>query len=710
MARDAHRRLRRRRRLFRDLGLPHHGPSSPAPAEVVPRPPRVLGSPHPADPARRLLVLAVTAIASRILLPETRWPANASEIIASALYVENWALAASSVDYLASAAAPTTVQHYWSLSIEEQFYLVWPVFLAVVYWLVRRLRLAPRSVVRLAMLAVVSGSLYLSITATADDPAGAYFVTQTRVWELAMGGFIATLPPLTRWRPSSWVVDGLPWVGLAMILAAGMAFTDTTPFPGTAALLPVVGAAIVIVAAARGPRSPTRLLALRPIQHVGDTSYSIYLWHWPLIVLWPYAFGQVDAIPIAIASIGLAWASKALVEDTFRFAPSLQPLGPTFRFAAIGMIVVSLIGGGLRIEAQLRIDAAVASPAGLEELTGDRLVDDDWENWDDPVTVPSPAASEPGSPAGGGSTAQPGPSAKPAAASPSLDPAAAIRSCRGAAAIVRGFDVCPQDASARMIPDPVAAAGDMSDAYRDGCWIYTPFTAHTTCRYGDGEVKIAIVGNSHAGQWLPALQVLAKRHGWKITTFLASRCNATDATLELWGGTAGCLDYGRWVMEETRGDAFDLVITSQRQSVTTSGDDRRETRAAAEDGYRTYLQRWSRGGTNVLILRDTPFPGHTLDSVPDCLVAHRSNQAACAGTREEWRSTDPLYDVAVELGLPGVATIDTTPFLCTETTCPAVIGSVVVYFDASHMTATYSRTTARFIEADILAALSPASP
>src|SRR4051794_16600582 len=134
-----------------------------------------------------LLVLAVTAIAGRILLPETRWPANAGEIVASAFYVENWTLAATSVDYLASQAAPTPVQHYWSLSIEEQFYLVWPVMLLAVFWLVRRLGVSPTRPARAAILALVLSSLAISINATAADPASAYFVTQARVWELAAG-------------------------------------------------------------------------------------------------------------------------------------------------------------------------------------------------------------------------------------------------------------------------------------------------------------------------------------------------------------------------------------------------------------------------------------------------------------------------------------------------------------------------------------------
>ena len=135
----------------------------------------------------------------------------------------------------------------------------------------------------------------------------------------------------------------------------------------------------MILAAASGRRSPVQLLGVRPIQHVGDTSYSIYLWHWPLIVLWPYAFGDHAPLPIVVASIGLATASKVLVEDAFRFAPSFQPLVPTFRFAAIGMVVLALLGGGLRFEAQLGVDAAVASAASLDDLTDEGLDDLVWE-------------------------------------------------------------------------------------------------------------------------------------------------------------------------------------------------------------------------------------------------------------------------------------------------------------------------------------------
>jgi peptidoglycan/LPS O-acetylase OafA/YrhL len=646
---------------------------------------------------RRLLpaafvVLAVTAVASRLIAPETQWASIAGQTIASAFYVQNWVLAANSVDYLAAAEAPTPVQHYWSLSVEEQFYVFWPILILAIFWLAGRARLWPSIVTRVAMLAVIGGSLYVSITATAADPANAYFITPTRVWELAAGGLVATLPPLVAWRVSGRVVVGVAWIGFAMLLVAAAVISATTPFPGTAALLPVVGTALVIFAAADGPVSPTRLLRVRPVQHLGDTSYSIYLWHWPLIALWPYALGPitpVGSVVIVAATIGLASITKVHVEDRFRFAPSMQPLWPTFRFAVVGMLVLAIAGSAQLLDSQLRLNAEMASVANGTDL---------------------PDLLDPGS-TGGTPTDGPQATAAPGeTAPPNATPG--ITSCIGAAAIVRGFDACPQDPAAKMVPSPVAASADKSHAYRDGCWNYAPFASRITCHYGSsasGAITVALVGNSHAGQWLPTLEVLAKQHSWSITTYLASQCNVTDAPLEFYSSakSAGCGTYGDWVVSQIRGHAFDLVFWSERQSVPTKGDSWSTTGPTAAAGYTTLLQALSRAGTNVLVVQDTPFPG---SSIPDCLSLHTKNEAACDGTPSSWAWMNPLYDTAVSLALPGISTLESHHYLCTATVCPAVIGSVVAYFDGSHMTATYARTLGPFVDATIEAALALAGP
>jgi peptidoglycan/LPS O-acetylase OafA/YrhL len=600
-----------------------------------------------------ILVLAATAVAARLVAPSTQWRSIATEVIASALYVQNWVLAGTSVDYLAAASVPTPTQHFWSLSVEEQFYVFWPVVILAVFWLAQRSSVRSIVVAQVAMLAIILGSLTVSVIATSAEPASAYFVTPIRVWELAIGGFLATLTPLSVRRVPPEIPAVVAWGGVVMVVVAGVAFTGATAFPGYAALLPVVGTALVIYAASRHRWSPTTPFSVRPIQHLGDISYSVYLWHWPLIALTPYVVGSVGwigGIAIIAATVILATLTKVFVEDRFRFARSLQRLVPTYRFAAAGMIALTLLAGLQLVEVQLRTRAATAQLASVE------LTSDD---------------------------------------------------CFGAAAIARGFDVCPQDPAGPMFPQPALAKDDRSDAYADECWTNPPFTGRKTCTYGAGPVRIALVGNSHAGHWLPALQVLAERHGWTITTFLVSRCNATDAPLNFDTAqkTAGCLAYGQWILEQTAGARFDLVVTSQRQSVTVRGTTPATHLEAAVHGYKSYLAKWSEGGTNVLVIRDSPDPGQTLDSVPDCLAKHPANHDACDGTPTSWSWMDPLEQAARETPLPGISTINMQRYFCTDTRCPAVIGSVVTYFDASHMTATYARTLAPYLDGLILTAL-----
>lgn len=591
------------------------------------------------------LVLAFTAVASRLVAPPTQWEQIATEIVASALYVQNWALAATSVDYLAADGALTPTQHFWSLAVEEQFYLFWPLLILAVYWLAERRQRSGLAAARLAMLGVVGASLTVSVIATATEPASAYFITPTRVWELAVGGVLATLPSLSATRIPSRVVGAAAWAGIVLIVIAAVALDGSTPFPGMAALVPVAGSALVIAAAANGRWSPAPLLALRPVQHMGDISYSVYLWHWPLIALAPYLVGEIGwraAVAIAVATVVLATATKAFVEDPFRSAAWLQRVGTSYRFAAAGMVAIVAISAVQLVEVRVRAADAASEVAAAQAAAGD---------------------------------------------------------CFGAAAIARGPAACPGDGTARIVPEPLLARTDRSDAYRDDCWTNAPYTERTTCTYGDGPIRVALVGNSHAGHWLPALQVLAEEHGWTITTYLVSQCNATDGRLrfDTSDKAANCQAWGRWVLDQTSGDAYDLVITSERQSLPLEGHTFATTRDAAAGAYASYLTRWAADGTNIVVLRDTPDPGRTLKSVPDCLAENAGNPRECAGTSAAWAWMDPLADAARTLGLPTVRVADLTGLFCTDTTCPAVIGSVVVYFDASHMTATYARTLAPYL-------------
>ena len=240
-----------------------------------------------------LVVLAACALATKATVPETQWDQFFEEITASTAYLENWHLADAAVDYQALDDAPSPVRHFWSLSVEEQFYLVWPVLILFAL-VVLRGRIA------LVLGAVTAASFAWSLHKTATDPAAAYFVTPTRAWEFGVGGLLALLPAAAA-RPSR----ALALAGLAAVTVAAAAFSADTPFPGVAALLPVLGAAAVIQA---------RAFRFRPLEALGDISYSVYLWHWPLIVLAP----ELGAPVLLAATLALGWLSKVVVEDPVR--------------------------------------------------------------------------------------------------------------------------------------------------------------------------------------------------------------------------------------------------------------------------------------------------------------------------------------------------------------------------------------------------------
>lgn len=623
-----------------------------------------------------LLVLAVTLLATRIFAPALTWATTAREALAAALYVENWSLAQKAVDYLAADADPTAVQHFWSLSTEEQFYLVWPVLLLVLFLLarpaagpsgpagstgstgstgssgtgIRRRRPGARTAVGCGMAVVLLLSLACSVWLTGNDPARAYFVTFTRAWEFAAGGLVAGLPAGIAGRTPRPVRALLCWCGLAAVLVAGLRFTGATPFPGHAALLPVVGTAVVILFRGDGWYSAQSLWRLPGVQWTGGVSYSVYLWHWPLIILLPYVkgapAGTADRLGILALTVVLSGLTKTFVEDRFRVARPGSPLRGTYRAAAAGMVVVLGLGAALHAEAGWRERAA--------RRALDRAI-------------------------------------------------AGQNACFGADAAERGFTACPQDPRGPLVPDLSLAAEDKSDAYDDHCFTNAPYTARATCTYGTGPIKVALVGNSHAGQWLPAVQRLADQRGWTVTTYLVSYCNISTARPRLPDPVQAdnCVALGRWVGDRTSDGSYDLVITSARQSTLIAGNNWVGTDLLAQRAYRGFLRRWAAAGTRVLVVKDPVAPGDSIGRIPECLAKAGEDRDRCSWPLErpvpadprQYRYIDPLWSAARGMDDdPLVKTVEMDDLVCPQGRCRPVIGGVVTFSDASHLTATYVST------------------
>src|SRR3954471_5765185 len=310
-----------------------------------------------------LTVLAVTLLAAWAFLPESQRETTAVQGRAAALYLENWQLASDAVDYLAAENTPTAVQHFWSLGVEEQFYLGWPVLLLALTVLVPAAHRIRGYWVGLG--AVVLLSLAYSVHLTASQPASAYFVTWTRLWELAVGGLLALGAAATRRWAQQHPAAGtaVAAAGWCLILAVAVTYTSGTPFPGWRAAVPVLGAALVIAA-----HSQMSWHRVPGVQWLGDVSYSVYLWHWPLIVIAPVALGRltgspergpIDSILIVIATLVLAGLTKLYIEDKFRTPTWSRRVVPSLAAGALGMALIVTLATSLvvTVHRQERDDA-----------------------------------------------------------------------------------------------------------------------------------------------------------------------------------------------------------------------------------------------------------------------------------------------------------------------------------------------------------------
>ncbi|WP_433316995.1 SGNH hydrolase domain-containing protein [Micromonospora chersina] len=588
------------------------------------------------------LVLLAALLLTYLLLPDIRWRDTAGDVVSSAVYLVNWRLADQAVDYLAAGQAPSIVQHYWSLAVEEQFYLVWPVLLVGVAWLARRGRTPDSRFRALAFGAVGlvwAASFAWSVLLVEADPGRAYFVTTTRMWELAVGALLS-LAPIRRLTGAVAAAAG--WLGVAAIAASAVALSTSTPFPGTMALPATVGAALVIAAGATGRWGPVALLRLPPMQFLGGISYTLYLWHWPLLVVLTARMPDPEP-PVVVATVAvavvLAYLTSRLVE---------RPVWHSRRLAVRPRVALA-VGAActvLSVCAGLAFQSAVTAPA-----------------------------------------------APPLAGGVRDAPGAAVLTAGGAT----GAGV-PVDHVPSVVPDPSAARDDLPSVYPDRCHAGPTERAVLRCAYGpqDATVTIAVVGDSHAAQWVPTLRAIAERRNWRLLTYTKSGCPALDVEVVGADGQRPvdtCAAWNRDLPGRLAADRPNLVVTSSynysayRNGQTLKGS---EGRDALVDGMRRTWRSLARIAP-VVVLRDTPAP--RLD-VAECVSAHREELTRCAVPRDEALAGIGPLQVDAAQGLSGVRLVDLNDVICPADRCAAVIGGVLVYRDTNHLTATYARTLA----------------
>ena len=280
------------------------------------------------------LVLLITVAVATIALPPTVRTDTANAVTSATLYSANWFFAANSLDYLAAEDAPSPVLHFWSLGVEEQFYLVWPILLIALAAIARRRHTSLRRVFAGAAATIwvtsFAACVYLS---TAAQPI-AFFGSPTRFWQLATGALLAIATPRLLATPLlvRLLAQALGMIVLiASIFMMGGLIDRGLPYPGWIALIPTLATATVVAGGMRARHDGTsaidRLLALPGIQWLGGLSYSWYLWHWPVLVLWEAAVGDADrptTLALIVVALLLAWGSHELVENPVRFARGLR--------------------------------------------------------------------------------------------------------------------------------------------------------------------------------------------------------------------------------------------------------------------------------------------------------------------------------------------------------------------------------------------------
>lgn len=616
-------------------------------------------------PAMVVVVAAVTAL-GLLVLPSGRHIALLREAAASVLYVENWELIASQLEYEAAGASTSAFQHIWSLSVQGQFYLLWPLLTVLTVVAARRLGVRPGRAMMVTTTLVIAASFPFAVLLHESNQANAYLNTGTRLWELAVGAMLALVGPHVLPRVVRPVTG---WIGVALIVSCGLVLDGGALFPGPWALWPLAGFVLIMLSEHPARWGVTEVLRLRPFAWVGDISYALYLWHWPLLILWlahrgAASVGLVEAAGLLAASVLLAQLTLRLVER-----PATAGLGSRPALAGIaGAVVVAVVAAPSALGAttlQRQVDAELARQ---ERLTQAASKDTVLGTKHQPLVMDNPGARV-------------------------LDEESRVEAREG---------VTP-------IPDLTTLEQDQPDYYDRPCRqppegkgtgrvlvCDDPENPEGSPGWEDMPV-VVITGGSHAGQWAPAFHELAAQHGWRVLIVDKSGCQLTTNTGQYPAPrdhlpSASCREWNTGVVDTIDDLDPDLVFTIG----TTSLGQPESTSLGFLDQWQALRDR----ELPVAVVRDSP---RIREPLSECL-ARESDPSECAtdrtgGTGSGLADESPFEELAEEV--PDVDYIDLSDLYCPDGTCPAVIGNVVVFRDTSHLSSAYVRTLSRALSLEL---------
>ncbi|MDR1447922.1 MAG: acyltransferase [Candidatus Ancillula sp.] len=663
---------------------------------------------------RRLFPAAFISLALAFVLTLNYSPAsskvsNFKQILASSLYFQNWQLISDGQDYFLQDNSTSFVQHFWSLSVEEQFYILWPILFLVCFFLCIKTVLKQRAFLG-GILTIFLISLSYSIYYTPLHHDQAYFSTFTRIWELATGGllayyFVIYLPSIAksgnyqkkltvRFAKNVALRSALAVFGYIGVIYCAFTFDKSTPVPGLITLIPISLTALVIFCytdtleesvkgnefkPGRGEYSApirrltshfalgrilNRIIRLKPLQYLASISYEAYLLHFIFYMAVFYVKDGEISLHDKISAILLVFICssilKHLISDPVRFRLHI------------------LNGGGLHILRTYILGGFTTLTVVALCITSTQSILNHQQSF-----VPQQPQAE--------------------SASTKSD------NCFGAAAAVN--DKCDFIGNALVI-DPLTASADRSDIYKDKCANSPPFSTRIVCKYGEQNTpkkRIALVGNSHAVHWQPAFAMFLDNAKWELTTYVASVCYTTlgvTERLETSENTNGCRGFNEWAISEIQRQNYDLVVVSDLIGYKTVVDaNGKEVEDGLEDGFTKMFEKFAQSGEKILVIKDTP---PFTQNVPDCVEKNwdPQNKEKLTVCRGKKRSADDFGDAPYraaenfsqkqDVGAL-MHTVDFDKYMCHEvankkTICEPVVGGVIARYDLGHITKTFSQT------------------
>lgn len=609
------------------------------------------------------LVAVLTLGASYIWLEPIRVRSLTSDMIATAGFASNLLFAHRGADYLQSSFPPSPLQHYWSLAVEEQFYVVWPALIALVcIGISNRSRLTVRVRVGILSLVVAVASFVACMMLMQTSQPWAFFSPHTRAFELALGALLAVLPlAASRNAKSAAAIGG--WIGIVGIVVSVIAFSEETTFPGPWALVPVMATVLAINGGMATSWAPLAVLRYWPLQWLGSRSYSAYLWHWPILIIAEPALGRelsvVDGLLCLTITLGLSEFSYRLVENPIRQNISIRGV----RAVALAVALVSLLGG-TAVMARNNPPSITLGPDATTPVL------------DTTTTVPGPTTTIPSVPE-----------------MPALGrPLQAIVDAAKATGL-----------PGNLTPSLQAAVSDQPIIYEDGCHVrFTPVAPKPGCSFGktDSTTVVGLYGDSHAAQWFPAFEKVAIKRNWKLNVYTKAGC--PPAEIPVYNKVLGrvypeCKKWRANTLDAMVADGVKFAFVIHFDRLLSASTRKPMWQKEWREGMQGTLDALRARGITPILVEDTPYPGQL---VPSCLSRNYTNVQQCSPTMTNAYRVD-MFEMMRDFDTSGEHVVWVRNWFCTDTVCPTIVGNLLVYRDDNHITGSYAIFVAPLLDAAV---------